>query len=145
MISKAMAIVTAIKSLYEVGSRFIERGKEFFLGKKERHVDPLINYIPDYEKIQMDTTFKGYTKDDIVSECMVRIREELFQSLSVDILYNLIVVTIAKTVKKILTKVPIQMKGDNNANRKVIFKGANKEVENREFNDRVRPKYSFSL
>ena len=93
----------------------------------------------------MDTTFKGYTKDDIVSECMVRIRKELFQSLSVDILYNLIVVTIAKTVKKILTKVPIQMKGDNNANRKVIFKGANKEVENREFNGRVRPKYNFSL
>lgn len=145
MISKAMAIVTAIKSLYEVGSRFIERGKEFFLGKKERHVPELIEYIPAYEKIQMDTTFKGYTREDIVSDCMIRIKEELFNSLSVDVLYNLIVITISKTVKKLLDKVPIQMKGDNNANCKVVFKGANKEIKNREFDGRVRPKYSFSL
>ena len=45
MITKAMAIVTAIKSLYEVGTNFIERGKEFFLGKSERRVPELIDNI----------------------------------------------------------------------------------------------------
>ena len=140
MITKAMAIVTAIKSLYEVGSRFIERGKEFFFGKENRHVPELVEYIPAYEKVQMDTTFKGYTKDEIISECMQRIREELFQSVAVDILYNLIVITIAKTVKKLLTKVPIQMKGDRNATCKVIFKRADTQNTNREYISRAKSK-----
>lgn len=137
MITKAMAIVTAIKSLYEVGTNFIERGKEFFLGKSERRVPELIDYIPAYEKIQMDTTFKGYTKEEIVSECMERIREELFSKMSVDILYNLIVITIAKTVRKLLTKTPMQIKGEKDGNCKVIFKGINKAYKNREFPCRV--------
>jgi hypothetical protein len=137
MITKAMAIVTAIKSLYEVGTNFIERGKEFFLGKSERGVPELIDYIPAYEKIQMDTTFKGYTKDEIVSDCMERIREELFSKMSVDILYNLIVITIAKTVRKLLTKTPMQIKGEKDENCKVIFKGTNKAYKNREFPCRV--------
>jgi hypothetical protein len=137
MITKAMAIVTAIKSLYEVGTNIIERGKEFFLGKSERRVPELIDYIPAYEKIQMDTTFKGYTKDEIVSDCMERIREELFSKMSVDILYNLIVITIAKTVRKLLTKTPMQIKGEKDGNCKVIFKGTNKTYKNREFPCRV--------
>ena len=145
MKSKAMAIVTAIKSLYEVGTRFIERGKEFFVGKKERHVEPLINYIPDYEKIQMDTTFKGYTREEIISDCIQMIKRELFQSKAVDVLYNLIVITIAKIVKKLLTKVPVQMKGDSNATREVIFEGENKEVKNRKFTCGVKPGNYFSL
>lgn len=137
MITKAMAIVTAIKSLYEVGTNFIERGKEFFLGKSERRVPELIDYTPAYEKIQMDTTFKGYTKEEIVSDCMERIREELFSKMSVDILYNLIVITIAKTVRKLLTKTPMQIKGEKDGNCKVIFKGTNKAYKNREFPCRV--------
>ena len=145
MITKAMAIVTAIKSLYEVGTNFIERGKEFFLGKSERRVPELIDYIPAHEKIQMDTTFKGYTKDEIVSDCMERIREELFSKMSVDILYNLIVITIAKTVRKLLTKTPMQIKGEKDENCKVIFKGINKAYKNREFPCRVWTEYKLSI
>lgn len=136
MVTKAMAIVTAIKSLYEVGTRFIERGKEFFRGKSERHVPELIDYIPSYEKVQMDTTFKGYSKEEIVSDCMERIREELFTKLNVDILYNLIVVTIAKIVRKLLTKTPVSMKGERCETCKVIFKGDNKKNQDRKYNIR---------
>lgn len=115
MLTKISALLSVIGSLYETGEKIITKGKELLFGKKEE-VSPerLINNMSSQEKIQYDTTFKMYTKDEIVSECLAKVKEELFMSLSLEEVYSLVVVSLSKIVRKLLTISPIKIGGSVN-------------------------------
>ena len=115
MLTKISALLSVIGSLYETGEKIITKGKELLFGKKEE-VSPerLINNMSSQEKIQYDTTFKMYTKDEIVSECLAKVKEELFMSLSLEEVYSLVVVSLSKIVRKLLTISPIKIGGNVN-------------------------------
>ena len=115
MLTKISALLSVIGSLYETGEKIITKGKELLFGKKEE-VSPerLINNMSSQEKIQYDTTFKMYTKDEIVSECLAKVKEELFMSLSLEEVYSLIVVSLSKIVRKLLQVSPIKIGGSVN-------------------------------
>lgn len=115
MLTKISALLSVIGSLYETGEKIITKGKELLFGEKEE-VSPerLINYMSSQEKIQYDTTFKMYTKDEIVSECLTKVKEELFMSLSLEEVYSLVVVSLSKIVRKLLTISPIKIGGNVN-------------------------------
>ena len=70
--------------------------------------------MSSHEKIQYDTTFKMYTKDEIVNECLSKVKEELFMSLSLEEVYSLVVVSLSKIVRKLLTISPIKIGGNVN-------------------------------
>ena len=116
MLTKISALLSVIGSLYETGEKIITKGKELLFGKKEEEVSPerLINNMSSQEKIQYDTTFKMYTKDEIVSECLAKVKEELFMSLSLEEVYSLVVVSLSKIVRKLLTISPIKIGGNVN-------------------------------
>lgn len=115
MLTKISALLSVIGSLYETGEKIITKGKELLFGKKEE-VSPerLINNMSSQEKIQYDTTFKMYTKDEIVNECLSKVKEELFMSLSLEEVYSLVVVSLSKIVRKLLTISPIKIGGNVN-------------------------------
>lgn len=115
MLTKISALLSVIGSLYETGEKIITKGKELLFGKKEE-VSPerLINNMSSQEKIQYDTTFKMYTKDEIVSECLAKVKEELFMSLSLEEVYSLVVVSLSKIVRKLLQVSPIKIGGNVN-------------------------------
>ena len=115
MLTKISALLSVIGSLYETGEKIITKGKELLFGKKEE-VSPerLINNMSSQEKIQYDTTFKMYTKDEIVNECLAKVKEELFMSLSLEEVYSLVVVCLSKIVRKLLTISPIKIGGNVN-------------------------------
>lgn len=115
MLTKISALLSVIGSLYETGEKIITKGKELLFGKKEE-VSPerLINHMSSQEKIQYDTTFKMYTKDEIVNECLAKVKEELFMSLSLEEVYSLVVVSLSKIVRKLLTISPIKIGGSVN-------------------------------
>lgn len=115
MLTKISALLSVIGSLYETGEKIITKGKELLFGKKEE-VSPerLINHMSSQEKIQYDTTFKMYTKDEIVSECLAKVKEELFMSLSLEEVYSLVVVSLSKIVRKLLQVSPIKIGGNVN-------------------------------
>lgn len=115
MLTKISALLSVIGSLYETGEKIITKGKELLFGKKEE-VSPerLINNMSSQEKIQYDTTFKMYTKDEIVNECLAKVKEELFMSLSLEEVYSLVVVSLSKIVRKLLTISPIKIGGNVN-------------------------------
>lgn len=115
MLTKISALLSVIGSLYETGEKIITKGKELLFGKKEE-VSPerLINHMSPQEKIQYDTTFKMYSKDEIVSECLTKVREELFMSLSLEEVYSLVVVSLSKIVRKLLQVSPIKIGGSVN-------------------------------
>lgn len=115
MLTKISALLSVIGSLYETSEKIITKGKELLFGKKEE-VSPerLINHMSSQEKIQYDTTFKMYTKDEIVSECLTKVKEELFMSLSLEEVYSLVVVSLSKIVRKLLQVSPIKIGGSVN-------------------------------
>lgn len=115
MLTKISALLSVIGSLYETGEKIITKGKELLFGKKEE-VSPerLVNNMSSQEKIQYDTTFKMYTKDEIVSECLSKVKEELFMSLSLEEVYSLVVVSLSKIVRKLLQVSPIKIGGNVN-------------------------------
>lgn len=115
MLTKISALLSVIGSLYETGEKIITKGKELLFGKKEE-VSPerLINNMSSQEKIQYDTTFKMYTKDEIVNECLSKVKEELFMSLSLEEVYSLVVVSLSKIVRKLLQISPIKIGGNVN-------------------------------
>ena len=115
MLTKISALLSVIGSLYETGEKIITKGKELLFGKKEE-VSPerLINNMSSQEKIQYDTTFKMYSKDEILSECLAKVKEELFMSLSLEEVYSLVVVSLSKIVRKLLTISPIKIGGSVN-------------------------------
>ena len=115
MLTKISALLSVIGSLYETGEKIITKGKELLFGKKEE-VSPerLINNMSSQEKIQYDTTFKMYTKDEIVNECLAKVKEELFMSLSLEEVYSLVVVSLSKIVRKLLTISSIKIGGNVN-------------------------------
>lgn len=115
MLTKISALLSVIGSLYETGEKIITKGKELLFGKKEE-VSPerLINNMSSQEKIQYDTTFKMYTKDEIVNECLAKVKEELFMSLSLEEVYSLVVVSLSKIVRKLLQVSPIKIGGNVN-------------------------------
>ena len=115
MLTKISALLSVIGSLYETGEKIITKGKELLFGKKE-DVSPerLINNMSSQEKIQYDTTFKMYTKDEIVSECLAKVKEELFMSLSLEEVYAMVVVSLSKIVRKLLQVSPIKIGGSVN-------------------------------
>lgn len=115
MLTKISALLSVIGSLYETGEKIITKGKELLFGKKEE-VSPerLINNMSSQEKIQYDTTFKMYTKDEIVNECLSKVKEELFMSLSLEEVYSLVVVSLSKIVRKLLQVSPIKIGGSVN-------------------------------
>ena len=116
MLTKISALLSVIGSLYETGEKIITKGKELLFGKKEEEVSPerLINHMSSQEKIQYDTTFKMYSKDEIVSECLTKVKEELFMSLSLEEVYSLVVVSLSKIVRKLLQVSPIKIGGSVN-------------------------------
>ena len=120
MLTKISALLSVIGSLYETGEKIITKGKELLFGKKEE-VSPerLINHMSSQEKIQYDTTFKMYTKDEIVNECLSKVKEELFMSLSLEEVYAMVVVSLSKIVRKLLQVSPIKIGGNVN----VIIEG----------------------
>lgn len=130
MLTKISALLSVIGSLYETGEKIITKGKELLFGKKEE-VSPerLINYMSSQEKIQYDTTFKMYTKDEIVSECLTKVKEELFMSLSLEEVYSLVVVSLSKIVRKLLTISPIKIGG--NVNVIIESKSEGEDTENK--------------
>lgn len=115
MLTKISALLSVIGSLYETGEKIITKGKELLFGKKEE-VSPerLINNMSSQEKIQYDTTFKMYSKDEIVNECLAKVKEELFMSLSLEEVYSLVVVSLSKIVRKLLQVSPIKIGGNVN-------------------------------
>lgn len=115
MLTKISALLSVIGSLYETGEKIITKGKELLFGKKEE-VSPerLINNMSSQEKIQYDTTFKMYTKDEIVNECLAKVKEELFMSLSLEEVYAMVVVSLSKIVRKLLQVSPIKIGGNVN-------------------------------
>lgn len=115
MLTKISALLSVIGSLYETGEKIITKGKELLFGKKEE-VSPerLINNMSSQEKIQYDTTFKMYTKDEIVNECLTKVKEEIFMSLSLEEVYSLVVVSLSKIVRKLLQVSPIKIGGNVN-------------------------------
>ena len=114
MLTKISALLSVIGSLYETGEKIITKGKELLFGKKEVSPERLINHMSSQEKIQYDTTFKMYSKDEIVSECLTKVKEELFMSLSLEEVYSLVVVSLSKIVRKLLTISPIKIGGSVN-------------------------------
>lgn len=111
MLTKISALLSVIGSLYETGEKIITKGKELLFGKEEVSPERVINHISTQEKIQYDTTFKMYTKDEIVSECLTKVRQELFMSLSLEEVYSMIVVSLSKIVRKLLEISPIKIGG----------------------------------
>ena len=85
------------------------------------------------EKIQYDTTFRQYTKDEIVEECLTRIKEELFMSLSLEEIYTMIVTAISKTVRKLMDMAPIKIGGRNNGTCKVVTEREDTEAKNEKY------------
>lgn len=111
MLTKISALLSVIGSLYETGEKIITKGKELLFGKEEVSPERVINHMSSQEKIQYDTTFKTYTKDEIVSECLTKVRQELFMSLSLEEVYFMVVVSLSKIVRKLLTISPIKIGG----------------------------------
>ena len=111
MLTKISALLSVIGSLYETGEKIITKGKELLFGKEEVSPERVINHMSSQEKIQYDTTFKMYTKDEIVSECLTKVRQELFMSLSLEEVYFMVVVSLSKIVRKLLEISPIKIGG----------------------------------
>lgn len=111
MLTKISALLSVIGSLYETGEKIITKGKELLFGKEEVSPERVINHMSSQEKIQYDTTFKMYTKDEIVSECLTKVRQELFMSLSLEKVYFMVVVSLSKIVRKLLEISPIKIGG----------------------------------
>ena len=111
MLTKISALLSVIGSLYETGEKIITKGKELLFDKEEVSPERVINHMSSQEKIQYDTTFKMYTKDEIVSECLTKVRQELFMSLSLEEVYFMVVVSLSKIVRKLLEISPIKIGG----------------------------------